>query len=659
MNRTLRAITAVVFVGIITFCAISICQKIGSRLRLDITDQGLYTLSDGTKATLAKLNKPLKLKLFYTKTAARKAPDQIRFYNNYYHFVESLLSEYSRASRGMVKLEVIDPRPFSTEEEEAMRYGLRRFPITEEENFFFGLVIQTEFGVVKSVPFFSPDRQNFLEYDISHLIDTAITPEKKRIGVLSSLPVMGEDVSGYMAQLMRMQNRMPQPPWTIVQHLRQKYEVAKVENDAEDINDIDILLVIHPKDLPEKTLFAIDQFVLQGGRAIVCVDPRCIVDNTKDPMGRQTGEPTSQLNKLLGTWGVEMPADTFAGDRSLAMLARIGANDRLEKLIGYLSLTRDCFNKDNVITTELNQIRAVFAGVLRKSAETTGNEIIPLLATTERGNTWQVEGPWDWVRIVPKKFMGYFQDGTEPVVLSYLIKGRFKSSFPDGIEVSGDSSDDESDESKDEGTDSEQKKEAAERRTGLAEASTDCAVIVIADVDFISDQFAYQNSVFGIRVAVGNNSDLFFNAIDDLSGSGDLIGIRSRGNFQRPFVKVNQIRDAAAQETADEEAKINAEIAGFQEELKQIISSAREQDKDLVTRSIVQKRQGLEVKILQARRRLRDVQKGRVERIEQLGTRLQNLNMWSAPAVILLIAIALSVRRSIRRRRYVSHASDA
>ncbi|MHC4213371.1 MAG: DUF7088 domain-containing protein, partial [Planctomycetota bacterium] len=157
------------------------------------------------------------------------------------------MNEYERASNGMFKLEIIDPRPYSQEEEEAIRFGLKRFPITTDENFFFGLVLQTEFGVVKNIPFFSPDRQNFVEYDISYLIDTAMTREKKRIGVLSSLPITGEDISGYMAMIMRQQGKAPKPAWTIITHLEQKYEITKIANDANDIENVDILLVIHPK----------------------------------------------------------------------------------------------------------------------------------------------------------------------------------------------------------------------------------------------------------------------------------------------------------------------------------------------------------------------------------------------------------------------------
>ena len=212
MNRTIRAIIGAVLVLVIVFSAISICQNIGKSLKADITQQKIYTLSDGTKAILAKLHQKITVKLYYAKTAAIKGPDQIQYFNNYYYFVRALLEEYLAQAKGNVVLEVIDPRPYSEDEVEALRLGLRRFAITEEENFFFGLVVQTPFGVERVIPFFSPERQRFVEYDISYLIDTAITRTKKKIGILSSLPVMGEDVSGYMAQMMRMQGQRPKPP---------------------------------------------------------------------------------------------------------------------------------------------------------------------------------------------------------------------------------------------------------------------------------------------------------------------------------------------------------------------------------------------------------------------------------------------------------------
>jgi len=669
MNTTIRAILGAVLVLVIIFAAISICQNIGRPLKADITGQKLYTLSDGTKSILAKLNQPIRAKLYYAKTASLKGPDQIRFFNNYYEFVKALLEEYVAASKGMVKLEVIDPRPFSDDEEQALKYGLQRFPITEEENFFFGLVVQTPFGVEKAIPFFSPDRQNFVEYDISYLIDTAVTRQKKTVGVLSSLPVMGDDVSGYMAEMMMRQGQQPQPPWTFVEQLRKQYEVKTVSadvNDVNDMNDVDILLVIHPKELPEKTLFAIDQFVLKGGRTIVCVDPYCFSDRPAGmPMQMAMQQShNSDLNRLLRTWGLEMPADTFAGDRSLASLAAIRANQRPERIIGYLNLEPEghCFATDNVITTQLNQVRFLFAGVLNEVADPNqakegGAKIqrTPLVTTSNRGNSFSISSPYELMILDAPSLMRKFADGSKPVAMGYLVTGRLKSSFPDGIEVEAAASKDDSSEKP---KDPNEAKKTTKRITGFKEAQEDCAVVVFSDVDFISDNIAYQNSFFG-KMVVGDNSTLMLNAVDDLSGSSDLVSIRSRGNFKRPFVVVDEIERRAEAETAEEVEKINLQIAGFQGELQSIVASAKEGQEEVIGSSIVKKKQELELKILQAQRQLRQVKMTRRERIERLGNGLRQANILGAPVVILIIAIVLGLRRGVRKRHYISHASDA
>lgn len=673
MNRTIRAIIGAVLVLVIAFSTISICQNVGDSWKADVTEQKIYSLSEGTKSILSKLRQPVKVKLYYAKTAALKAPDQIRYFNNYYEFVKALLEEYVTQSEDMVELEVIDPRPFSEDEVEALRYGLQKFPITEEENFFFGLVLQTQFGVEKTIPFFSPDRQNFVEYDISRLIDSAITRQKTKVGVLSSLPVMGEDLSGYMAQMKRMQGQQPEPPWTIVEQLRQKYEVSKVPTDVNDINDVDILLIIHPKDLPEKTLFAIDQFVLKGGRTVVCLDPHCVADKP-DQMQmqmRQQHSQNSNLDPLLRTWGLQMPENTLAGDRALMLPAPVGQNRRVERFIGLLGLKPPgCFNEDSVITANLNQVKVLFPGVLREVADTntpdedeqeTPVEIekTPLLTTTDTGNSWKPDSPfelrfWDASRLMDK-----FIAGTEPVPLGYLVTGSFKTSFPDGMTVEV-PVEDESEESDNEPADANEPKTTTKHITGIKEAVADCAVVVYADVDFISDipGLAYADWVFGKR-AIGDNGALLLNTIDKLSGSGDLISIRSRGNFQRPFTVVEKIRRQAEAETAEEVSKLNAEIQGFTNELQKILSSAKEEEADVVGSSILQKQRELELKKRQAQRQLREVKATRRERIEHLGNILRNFNMLTAPGVILAIAIVLGMRRSMKRRRYVSHASDA
>jgi len=660
MNRTIRAIIGAVLVLVIAFSAISIAQNIGKSLKVDITEQQLYELSDGTKSILKRLNQPIKARLYYAKTAALKGPDQIRFFNNYYEYVKALLEQYVSASNGMVELEIIDPRPFSDEEAQAMKYGLRRFPITEEENFFFGLVVQTQFGVEKAIPFFSPDRQSFVEYDISYLIDTAVTRQKEKIGILSSLPVMGQDVSGYMREMMMRQGQQPEPPWGFVEQLRKQYEVERVPTDVNDINDVDILLVIHPKGLSEQTLFAIDQYVLKGGRTIVCVDPHCFSDRPPQQMGMQMQmqhDSSSDLNRLLTTWGLEMPANTFAGDRNLASMASIRQNQRPQRIIGYLNLTPegDCFAEDHVVTAELNQVRMLFSGVLNEVSDpndandVTDVERKPLITTTNRGNSFTISGPYELMFLDGSALMKKFVPGTEPVAMGYQITGRLKSSFPNGIEVESESPDP---------NDPNETITTTELVTGLPVAEENCSVMVFSDVDFISDQVAYQNSFFG-KMVVGDNSTLMLNAIEDLSGSSELASIRSRGNFKRPFTVVDEIERQAEAETAAEVEKINAQIAAFQSDLQSLVNTANEGQEEVIGSEIVQRKKELELKIRAAERELRQVKMTRRERIEQLGNKLRQANMLGAPAVILLIAIVLGLRRSLKRRHYISHASDA
>jgi ABC-type uncharacterized transport system involved in gliding motility auxiliary subunit len=679
MNRTMRAIIGAILILIIVFSGISISQSLGSRLKVDATQEGLYTLSKGTRAILGKLNQPLKARLFYAKTAAMKAPDQIRYFNNYYEFVKALLEEYVAASHGMVTLEVIDPRAFSQEEEQAMRYGLQRFPITQEESFFFGLVVQTQFGVEKVIPFFSPDRHNFVEYDISYLIDTAVTKQKKRIGVMSSLPVMGQETSDYMARMMQMQGQQPEPPWTIVEQLKGKYEVTTVSTDVNDINNIDILLVVHPKDLPEKTQFAIDQFVLKGGRTIVCVDPFCIVDRPqRNPMQFSQQDQSSNLDRLLRTWGLEMPKNTFAGDRALAKEAAITRNQRPEKIIGYLDLTPECFNKDSAITTSLNQVRVLFAGILKevdpkaagekpadpnqpqeaKADESTQVQRTPLVMTTAKGNAWKVGSQFELMFPDPVKLMSSFIDGAQPVRMGYLVTGHLKSSFPQGIEVEVPAK--ETDPNA--GSEDPNKPRMAKKHiTGLTEAKEDCAVVVFSDVDFLSDMLAYSPTFFGAKAIVGDNSAMLLNAVEDLSGSGDLISIRSRGNYKRPFVVVDKIEQDAEQETQAEVEVINAQIEGFNQKLQALVASSAKDDKqqELLGSTIVQQKRDLELKIREAQRQLREIKAKRRARTDQLGNTLEVLNMAAVPSVVMIAAVVLGVWRSVRKRHYISHASDA
>jgi ABC-type uncharacterized transport system involved in gliding motility auxiliary subunit len=440
---------------------------------------------------------------------------------------------------------------------------------------------------------------------------------------------------------------------------------VNIPADANEIKNIDILLVIHPENLLEETLFAIDQFVLKGGRTVVCVDPHCFADQPDQMAMRVQGTTmqSSDLNVLMRNWGLEMPKDTFAGDRGLALTASMSGAERPEKIIGFLNLVPPCFNAGNVITANLNQVRILFAGVLKeveppsedKQAGKAPIERTPLITTTGKGNSWTITSSLEMRFLNPSNLMERFVDGNEPVVMGYLVTGKFKSAFPDGINVTVEPN---SQESPDQAKDPNNDKKITRHVTGLTRAEQDCAVVVFADVDFISDIIAYRDYFFG-KTVVGDNSALLINTVDDLSGSSDLISIRSRGNFRRPFDVVDEIERKAETETAEEETKINAEITGFQNELNSVIGSTEEKAQEVIGSSILQKKKELELKIHQAKQRLRQVKMKRREQIEHLGNTLRNFNMLMAPAVILVIAIILGVRRSVRKRHYISHASDA
>ncbi|PID56757.1 hypothetical protein CSB45_09960 [candidate division KSB3 bacterium] len=655
MNRSMRAIAAILLIGVIVFSVSSILRNLPQVFRIDVTDEQLYSLSDGTKTVLGKLHQPLTLKLYFSRSVAMNAPDQIQFFTKYYTFVKTLAEEYVRRSKGMLRLETIDPLPFSDDEEDALRYGLKRFPISEEENFFFGAVVTTGFGVVKQIPFFTPDRDNFVEYDLTRLIDSAITRDKTRLGILSSLPVMGDAASPYMAQMKMMQGQPLAPSWKIVQQLQQRYELSAVPTDTEAIEDLDLLLVAHPKDLAEPTLFAIDQFVMKGGRAVFLLDPYSFVEQPDPQQGQQAqfAPKNSDLSQLLRKWGVEMEEGKLAGDRLLAQKIRTSAQAPLEPLIGYLNVgCRDCVNRENVITSELQELTMLFPGSLKQvepDGESSEDEppltFTPLVQTTQRGNTWEIESPIELLYLDPKALMQKFTEGDSAVILGALVTGRFQSNFPEGIDITEDAPV--------EANQDDQAQPVTRHLDAVAAAEKDGAIAVFSDVDFISDMLAYQNTFFGLSATVGHNSDLLLNTLDDFSGSGDLIGLRTRGSFQRPFIVVEQIKQEAEARMAREENAIQAEIDTFNEELQALATQQEGREQKVLESSILDKRQDLELKIHQAERRLRQVHMKKRARIDALGKTLQQINSLAAPLIILGIGIVVGVRRRILRQRHL------
>lgn len=782
MNPTVRTALAVVLICVITLCAIFIVSDLAGRARIvDLTEHKLYTLSEGTKNILAKLNQTVTLKLYYSRTAARKrGPEQIRYWNHYFLYVNDLLAEYVAHSGGKLKLEVIDPRPYSDEEEEAIRYGIRRWQLAKDEPFFFGLVASTELGKDQTIEFFEPNRQRVVEYDVSKLLAALMQREKKKVGVLANVPILGTDMSPYMMQMLRMQGRGSEPPWTIVGRLRLMYDVEPVKLEDKDTaipDDIDYLMVVHPKDLDEKTRFAIDQFVMKGGRLVVFVDPHSIMDRPTTPMRNQFQamghKASSNLNSLLETWGVTMDPDAIAVDRTLAVRTQRDHTRAPEEFPVYLSLTAEEVSKDAPITADLHSVRMLYAGALRK-VDGAGTQIKPLLQTSKVGNVWKPSSPFD-IRIADAaKILDESGDGTEPVMLACLITGKFKTNFPDGIEVEmeeDDSSDDEDKDKKDaekkkdeesedakkadkadakkadkadakkegeakkgdegapgkaaakgqpgkkeapkpkapppkadaakatkpkapepkakkddakkaappkakadekkakaaeakkepEAKKEEEEKEEEEKKTRrlkpLTEAAEGAMVIVVADVDLLSDVCAYRRDFFGPSTT-GDNEALVFNILDYLSGSDDLMRIRTRGQYLRDFEVVNKIEQKASKATAIEIKALKDKIEKFEKDIQELGGAATKENITLIQSAALEKRRNLETEVRTANKELRKLQQTRREEVEALGESLQRWNMLAAPFAILLIAITLAVFRWTRAKHYAARRTD-
>ena len=558
-----------------------------------MTQEKIYTLSPGTRHILGQLSQPMTLKLYYSRTAAMKGPDAIRFFNSYYLYVRDLLEEYVKLSGGKLKLEVIDPRQYTDAEEEALQAGVKRFALSEEDVFFFGLVAQTALGKVKTIPFFEPDRQDFVEYDISKLISTAVLRDKKKVGVLSSLDLAGPEMSPYLMQMMRMQGRETPKPWTIITDLRETYDIQTVPADADAIPaDLDFLMVVHPKDLPKKTLFAIDQFVMKGGRLMVFVDPFCLADQ---PQAAGT-LPGGGAEEIVGPEraAARLGRGDGAGRDRGGPHARDQGFARAERAA--LAAAAVHAAPGRLLQPEGNHHRAAArrpSAVRRRAqggARRAGVKVTPLLTTTSTGNVWKPAGPWELMAPNPEAIRRAVSDGTKPLMLACRLTGKFRTNFPNGLPV-------------------EEKKPPPPRRQSrrAAQAEDDRGgqgsagegvILVFADVDMISDMVAYREEFFGSEQQ-GDNAPLVFNALDFLAGSSDLIAIRSRGGFNRPFTVVDRIDREAEAATGDQVNALNERIKQYQDKLAKLGASATEGNEKLIAGEAVAERKKVEEDIRQ------------------------------------------------------------
>ncbi|MFW5857602.1 MAG: Gldg family protein [Planctomycetota bacterium] len=675
MHPTLRTALAAICILLITVCAALLAGKaVGTTRVADLTDENLYTLSEGTDRILDKLSTPVYLKLYYARTAATKGSDQMRFYNTYFRYVRDLLREFVRRSDGRISLEVIDPRPFSEAEQDALGYGLKRFQITEEESFFFGLVATTKLGKEEVIDFFTPDRQAFVEYDVAKTVSGLMERERKTIGVLSGLPVLGSDVSPYMAQMMRMQGRTMEEPWLVTTHLRQEYEVvrAEVADGAVDAA-LDYLFVIHPKELSEEQLFAVDQYLMGGGRLAVFVDPHCLQDRPEEqpgnPYAAMEHKAASDLNRLLRRWGVELIPGAIAVDDALAVKVPLRQNAPAEPFPAYLQLTGDQMSPKSIITDQLENVTVLYAGALRRT-EAPGLQVEALFSTSDAARLWRPQTPFELMQPNPDAIReGVAGEMSDRRPLAVLVSGAFGSNFPDGLALPDDEDGEDEDgdaadaaeatpedDSEDAGAeaDADGGDAPAKRLPARTTAADGARLLVVADVDFMSDMIAYRNHQLFGPIQQGDNATFLLNAVDVLGGSSDLVAVRSRGRFERPFTVVERIRAEAAKETDAEIEKFNKKIQDLNAELSRLREGSGGDNAALIEKEAMEKIRRLEASRRDAEQQIRRLQNQRRQRVEALKREVRLWNLAAAPAVILLIACGLALFRASRARRYAA-----
>ena len=594
-------------------------------LRIDLTAEGLYTLSKGSKAVLGKLDENVTLKFYFSSSSA-ETPMAIKTYANQ---VQSLLKEYELAGNGNIVLEAYDPKPDSDAEEWAQRYGIEPQNVTPfGQPVYFGLVAVCG-DREETLAHLSQRTESTLEYDVTRLVTRVAWPERPVLGLMTSLQgVMGQQPN----QMMMMQGQRPQPGWAAFTELSKDYEVREISPTAESIDsDVKALVILHAKDLSEKTLFAIDQFVIKGGRLIACVDPFSVMDmlssrQQQNPMMMQMGgqDGPSTLGKLFDAWGVSFDTSKLVAD--LAAATKLGAgNGRAEENPAFLSLTSGNMDDGDIVVSGLTQVMLPFSGAL-SFAKTDGLEFEPLM-TTSSDSACMID------RMGAQFGMGAMMKDLRPDgvkrTLAARLSGTFKTAFPKGPDW----------------------KEGSTNAIPEVVASGKGAVVIFADSDFLADNFCVQtmNTIFGpIAQPINDNLVLFSNIIEQYAGREELIGVRSRGPSNRPFVKVNELEAKAMAKWQRKQSELEAALQETQQRLSALQKQKSGNDRMILSRE--QQEEIAQFRKVQAdtRRQLKNVRKELTADIDSLGLMLKVLNILAIPALVIFFGIF----RGLKRRKH-------
>jgi ABC-type uncharacterized transport system involved in gliding motility auxiliary subunit len=624
LSRRLYAIAALVLAAII-FVALNIAADATfTTARLDLTQTGAFTLAQGTRNIIAKLDEPVTLKFYYS----RKIAADYAQINSYAGRVRDLLREYAALSHGKIILQEVDPEPYTPAEDEATAAGLTGAPTDSGDLVYFGLVGTNTIDGKEAIPFFAEEREAYLEYDITSLIYRLATPKKPRLGIITSLPL--DTGSGGMAAMMQGGGQ----PFAIYQELAQSYATTMIDPGFDRIPaGIDVLLIAHPPTLTQAQSYAIDQFVLKGGRALVFVDPYSEIAQQSGG-GEQGGGPiSSDLPQLLRAWGVFYNPEKIIGDRKLAQRVQIGdPRDPVASYPIWLHLTAANFDPKDQITANLQALNLASTGALSQAKGAT-TDFAPLISSSNEA------GLLDAVQVRlnprPQDLMNQIEPTGRPFVIAARISGPAKTAYPNG---------------------------AAVAPSGPAQIkSGSINVVVMADSDIFDDRFwVHVENLYGKKLATpfADNAAFVLNAVENLTGSGDLISLRTRATNDRPFTVVKEIQARAQAQFQQEADALQQQMTDTESRLHALEQGGSTNGKPVTSASLTPEQQAaierFKRDLIDTRAQLRDVQHNLRKDIDLLGSILAFINIALVPILVALFAIVLAILRRRRRARAIA-----
>ncbi len=630
MNKSLLSIAGLLIALVLFFAFNILSGALFRGARADLTEGRLYTLSEGSRNIARKLPEPIRLTMYFSEKIANDAPQ----FKPYATRVREMLTEYARSSAGKILFEVVNPEPFSDAEDRAVAAGLIGVPTGRgSDRFYFGLVGVNSTDRQQVIPFFDPGKEGFLEYDVTRLVYLLSDAPKKTVGVMTWLPLEGTPFNPMGGRGV--------PPWQILEQMKELFNVKTVENSATAIpDDITVLMIVHPKGMSHQTQYAVDQFVMRGGRLLLFVDPLCEQDIPPgmNQFQAMQAPKNSDLKPLLDAWGVEVLEGKLAADRINALRVNVGQQNRPEAVgyVAWLGLGKEEVNSADPITGNLTNLIIPTAGIIQKK-DGAACTVEPLIQTS--ADSMAIESSAVSFVPDPKSLLANFKAGDKPLTVAARVTGAFKTAFPDGPPAPAD------------GTPSDEAKAAQ-----LKESKPDAAILVVADCDLLGDRFWVQEQKLFGQVSLGytkisDNGDFVIGCLDNLGGSSDLMSLRARGRSARPFDRVQEIQREAEKNYLTKEQDLQKRLR----EAEQKITELQQKRPDGQASALLTPEQEAEIRevrkqMVATRKELREVQHQLRKDIEGLGARVKAANMAIMPGVVALAALGISSMRLARRK---------